>query len=426
MGDVFRAQDTTTLEHVAIKLLREEHARDAQARKRFLREARSASAVSHPNVVRILDVSDADGEETPFIVMELLVGETLGARLGRKGKLAPRETAAIMLPVFDAVLAAHAAGIVHRDLKPENVFLAREGNGVRVCVLDFGIAKIMDRLEASSSDHAATTAAATTTGAMLGTPYYMAPEQALGEKNIDGRADLWSIGVLMYECLSAKRPTEADTLGGILKIIVTDAIKPLGEELPDLDPELADEIMDLLRSNRDKRATSLDALRTTLMELGPEDLDVPDAPAVSIAIAEPGQAVAVTASERRRSYARPALALGGVALLLFMGSRVLGARTPAPAASGSLEESVPVAARSSAPTLLSATTTGPSAIAPTPAPVTLDAGAEVRTNVAPQVAAAASTARHVTALPSSAPSSAGSSGLVRGPSGLVTDNPFVR
>jgi eukaryotic-like serine/threonine-protein kinase len=405
MGEVWRAKRLETRERVAVKFLRDDLAADAASQKRFLREARAASAVRHPNVVEMYDVLENEG--TPFLVMELLAGETLGNRLRRKGSLSPAETAAILLPVFDAVEAAHAAGIVHRDLKPENIFLARDGDAVRVRVLDFGIAKQMEKLSTPMmGEVGATTAPVGTTGAMIGTPYYMAPEQALGERDVDGRADLWSLGVILYECLSGKRPTEAATLGGVLKIIVTDGMVPLAELMPDLDPHLADEVMDLLRSDREMRASSLGALRTSLQQQQPESalLDLPYDEAAPRSVR-----LAALEGPRRRLWPFAAvLATAGILLGVLRGG---GTATLESASRGSDQHVAQVKALPLPP---------PSAVAPS--------------TTAPQVTSASSTRRPVAAVtapsasvvaPPAAPATA-SGAPSRGPSGLVTDNPFIR
>ncbi len=405
MGEVWRAKRLETRERVAVKFLRDDLAADAASQKRFLREARAASAVRHPNVVEMYDVLENEG--TPFLVMELLAGETLGNRLRRKGALSPAETAAILLPVFDAVEAAHAAGIVHRDLKPENIFLARDGDQVRVRVLDFGIAKQMEKLSTPMmGEVGATTAPVGTTGAMIGTPYYMAPEQALGERDVDGRADLWSLGVILYECLSGKRPTEAATLGGVLKIIVTDGMVPLGELMPDLDPHLADEVMDLLRSDREMRASSLGALRTSLQQEHPESalLDLPYDEAAPRSVR-----LAALEGPRRRLWPFAAvLATAGIALGVLRGG---SSATLESTSRGSDQRVAQVKAL------------------PAPVPTSLGSIAS-----APQVTASSARRLVAAATPATAPSApsppppvASASGAPsRGPSGLVTDNPFLR
>jgi len=415
MGEVWRAKRAADGVAVAVKVLRGDLAADEGARKRFLREARAAMAVRHPNVVAMLDVhEDAD---TPFLVMELLAGETLGKRLRRKGALGVAETAAVLLPVFDAVEAAHAAGIVHRDLKPENIFLAREAGGVRVCVLDFGIAKRVEKLtQPLGADAGETTATAATTGSMVGTPYYMAPEQALGERDVDGRADLWSLGIILYECLSGRRPTEASTLGGVLKILVTGAIPPLAEVVPALDPDLADEVMDLLRADRETRATSLGALRTSLEALGTREIvldlpaEVPSEPPPSLT-----RSTIVRRSAKRWIALGAALVAGVAALGLSLSPRAAPQVVePAPiapnaATTASLPAPVPTdtppRAEASASASPAATTGAPGPVPHTTSNTRL-AAAKV-----PEKPAASAT-------PSGAPS--------RGPSGLVTDNPFPR
>ncbi|HVJ17023.1 MAG TPA: serine/threonine-protein kinase, partial [Polyangiaceae bacterium] len=188
MGTVWAAQHTVTRRSVAMKFLRDSMRTRGDLRQRFLREAATASSLKHPNVVEIIDVFDLE-DSTPVMVMELLHGETLGKKLARDERLSVEETAAVMLPVISAVGTAHAHGIVHRDLKPENLFLEESGDSSRIKVLDFGIAKLTAEhiLERGHS------ALLTDTGSMLGTPCYMAPEQASGEHPVDQRADVWSL-----------------------------------------------------------------------------------------------------------------------------------------------------------------------------------------------------------------------------------------
>jgi serine/threonine-protein kinase len=416
MGEVWRARKLDTKERVAVKVLNEELAASESSRRRFLREARLASSVRHPNVVEMYDVVE-DGD-TPFLVMELLAGETLGARLRRKGKLAPAEAAAILLPVLDAVEAAHAAGIVHRDLKPDNIFLAEEpAGGVRVRVLDFGIAKQTEKLAEPMRDEGATTAPVGTTGAMIGTPFYMSPEQALGERDVDARADLWALGVITYECTSGKRPTDATTLGGVLKIIVTDGIAPLADVAPDVDPAVARAVMALLRTDRAARAPSLVALRAALRALEPDavtlDLPVSDAPTSVRAAPVP--------PPRGRAW------IGGLAAVVGLGA--LGvvllrpdaptASSPAPSSStlgGATTSTVPTASATAsavpsaaaAPNATASTTDAPSA-------ASAPRGAPTR-----PIASVRASTSNATAASASAPPA-----VSRGAGGLVADNPFA-
>src|SRR4051812_21927994 len=207
MGTVWAATHTVTRRSVAMKFLKDSMRHRRDLRERFLREAAAASALKHPNVVEIIDVFDF-AEGSPVMVMELLRGETLGAKLLRDERLSVEETAALLLPVVSAVGEAHAIGIVHRDLKPDNLFLLEGSGEPRVKVLDFGIAK----LSAERYLQGGPSPLLTESGSMLGTPCYMAPEQASGESPVDHRADIWSLGVILYECLSGVRPIEGENL----------------------------------------------------------------------------------------------------------------------------------------------------------------------------------------------------------------------
>jgi eukaryotic-like serine/threonine-protein kinase len=225
MGVVWAATHEITRKKVALKLVKRA---DAPAqRTRLLREARASCAVRHPHVREVYDVVE-DDDGSPMMIMEYLVGESLHDKLDREHKLALPEAAALLLPVVSAVGAAHALGIIHRDLKPANIFLG-EGPAPMVKVLDFGIAK----LTASDGD-AAATEALTISGAMLGTPYYMSPEQAFGEKDIDHRTDIWALGLILYRCLSGILPTQADNHGQVFKNIVARPIRPMEQIAPDL------------------------------------------------------------------------------------------------------------------------------------------------------------------------------------------------
>lgn len=201
MGSVWRARHLSLDAPVAVKLIDPALARDDEARTRFLREARAAAALRSPNVVQTFDFGVEDG--VPFIVMELLQGETLEDRLARSAPLSPEETVDIMVQVSRAIAKAHEHGIIHRDLKPDNIFLTEHDDEWVVKVLDFGVAKF------TGGDMPA--GAATRPGAVLGTPFYMSPEQAEGKRPLDWRADLWSLAVLTFECVVGVRPFQGDT-----------------------------------------------------------------------------------------------------------------------------------------------------------------------------------------------------------------------
>ncbi|HET7539854.1 MAG TPA: protein kinase [Polyangiaceae bacterium] len=254
MGVVWAATHTVTQRTVAVKFLRADSAHaNQELRQRFLREARTASAVSHPNVVTISDVFELE-DDTPVMVMDLLAGETLGQKLLREKKLSLAQTAAILVQVVSAVGAAHALGIVHRDLKPDNIFVLEGvalGDAVRV--LDFGIAKVLEPDTLSDS-----TGVVTKTGSILGTPCYMSPEQAIGESDIDHRSDIWSIGVILYECLTGVRPIQGDSIGQIVKQILVDGVRPIDELEPDLPRAIVELVADMLSRERDGRPSHLE------------------------------------------------------------------------------------------------------------------------------------------------------------------------
>ncbi len=215
MGSVWRAEHLTLGSPLAIKLIDSGIAQSSEALGRFKREAQAAAELRSAHVVQIFDFG-VDGD-VPFIAMELLEGESLARRLEHVHRLTPGQVAHILTQVGKALQRAHQAGIVHRDLKPDNIFIVRESDDELVKVLDFGIAKKLDSLSTSSG-------VKTNTGAMLGTPYYMSPEQALGQSNIDRRADIWSLGIIAYECLTGSRPFEKDTLGALLMAICNDPL----------------------------------------------------------------------------------------------------------------------------------------------------------------------------------------------------------
>ena len=216
MGVVWAAEHLVTRASVALKFLLPGGSDAAERRRRFLREARGASAVRHPNVITIHDVLDLP---EPAIVMDLVEGETLASLLARESRLELAPAAAILLPVLAAASAAHARGIVHRDLKPDNIVVASANGALRVVVLDFGIAKLT-----ATEGQAASTGEPTQTGAVLGTPFYMAPEQAFGERDVDGRADVWALGLIAYQMLTGELPTRAESFGQVLKIVLTGKI----------------------------------------------------------------------------------------------------------------------------------------------------------------------------------------------------------
>ncbi|MCA9682553.1 MAG: serine/threonine protein kinase [Myxococcales bacterium] len=209
MGRIWRATDLRLQETVAIKLMDPALVETDIARSRFMFEAQAAAALRGPNVVAVLDFNVDAVRGLPYMAMELLRGEDLARRLER-GPLSFEQTLAIIADVCAAIGRAHRAQIIHRDLKPGNVFLLAEGAGAVAKVLDFGIAKLAPGLRAGDSPR-------TQTGAMLGTPDYMAPEQIENAQRVDHRADLWSIAVMTYECLTGVRPFRANSLVELIR-----------------------------------------------------------------------------------------------------------------------------------------------------------------------------------------------------------------
>ncbi len=255
MGAVFQATHLAIGKRVALKFLEANAARDSDAATRFQREAEAASMVDSAHIVQIFDSGTTD-TQIPFLVMELLTGEDLRARLKREGRLQVATVRRIGVQVLKALVRAHAAGIVHRDLKPDNVFLCRRDDDPEfVKIVDFGISKLAS---------AATVDTLTQKGTVLGTASYMSPEQAQSFPDIDGRTDLFSLGAILYEALSGHPPHTAPTYEAVLIAICTRETPDLRQLNPDVPEELARIIHRALERNRDHRFASaadfLDAL----------------------------------------------------------------------------------------------------------------------------------------------------------------------
>jgi serine/threonine protein kinase len=216
MGSVWLADHLGLDIPCAVKFIEGELANVAEAHQRFEREAKAAAQLRSPNVVQIFDHGVWQGH--PYIAMELLEGEDLGKRLAKSGgKLSNGEVNFVIQQVCRALSRAHQAGVVHRDLKPDNIYIVKDDDRDIVKILDFGVAKSAAALDGSN----------TKTGAMLGTPYYMSPEQAQGIKTVDSRSDLWSLAVIVFQCLTGRLPFESEALGDLLvKIIVSPVPTP--------------------------------------------------------------------------------------------------------------------------------------------------------------------------------------------------------
>ncbi|MBI5513724.1 MAG: serine/threonine protein kinase [Deltaproteobacteria bacterium] len=314
MGAVFEAAHDDIGRRVAIKTLRPALAASPQARERFFREARAAARVHHPGVVQVHDVDVEDG--TAYLVMDLLEGESLARRLER-GPFAPEELLAALGPALDGVASAHEAGVIHRDLKPGNIFLRCAPEGPRGVVVDFGVSRLLDE----DSD-------LTGSGAILGTPAFMSPEQARGAREVDAASDQFSLGAVLYTCLCGRRPFEGQSPLELAWNIQRNRREPLGRRCPSAPRHLVAAIERAMAPEPSARFPSVGALLAALR--------------------------APTPRPRRR------LALATAALLVLAAGGL--ARALAPRAE------VPSRARMRDPTAATPATPTPAPSAPTPAP----------------------------------------------------------
>ena len=257
MGTVYEAENTWTRRRVAVKVMRPEVARDGELASRFMQEARATSRLAHPNIIDVLDMGQDPDLGALYIVEEYLTGHDLRVHLNVVGRMAPRAALDIILPIMEALSEAHAHGIVHRDLKPDNIFLAETSRGVVPTLIDFGVAKIVT---ARADDASLQTRA----GMLMGTPSYMAPEQGRGETTLDGRADIWSIGVVLYEMLAGARPHDALTPTGLIAQIIYQDPKPLSDVAPDLPADLVAAVMGALQRDLTQRYPTMQAFDDAL------------------------------------------------------------------------------------------------------------------------------------------------------------------
>jgi eukaryotic-like serine/threonine-protein kinase len=292
MASVYLARDEELERPVAVKVLAEHLADQPEFHDRFLREARLAAQLSHPNVVQVFDVGEENG--SPFIVMECVEGSTLAQELKERGPLEPDEVVDLALQICGGLEHAHAAGLVHRDIKPQNLLLRPDGT---VKIADFGIAR------------AAETTRLTQMGSVLGTAAYLSPEQALGEE-VTAAADLYSLGCVLYELLTGRTPYVFETLPELVVKQREEAIAPVRELRPDVPERLEAAVMHALARNSDYRPESAAALAEELAAASPDPPTRPLPRATGTQVTEvlPEQAPTPPRSVSRRPDRRRGLA----------------------------------------------------------------------------------------------------------------------
>ena len=261
MGAVYLAEHPAIGRRVAVKVLHKNYIRDENLLTRFLNEARAANAIRHPNIIEILDSGTiADG--TPFLVMELLEGESLGTRIRRVGALPMQSAVEFCYQTASALGAAHKKGIVHRDLKPDNLFVVPDPHDPereRIKVLDFGIAK----LQQSAND-----SVKTRTGTLMGTPIYMSPEQCRGTKTVDHRSDIYSLGIIFFEMLCGQPPFVSEGFGELVNMHLNVAPPAPSTQNANVPPALDAIVLKMLSKNPDERFADMGELMTALKASG--------------------------------------------------------------------------------------------------------------------------------------------------------------
>lgn len=261
MGMVYEAEHLGLERPVAIKVLNPLQAKKKNTVKRFQQEARAAGGIGHPNICEVYDMGWLE-DGCPYLVMERLHGQTLADRVRKSGGLPFLEAVEVMCQVLAGLMAAHEKGIMHRDIKPENIFLSRRPNADPIAkILDFGVSKGLAGGPEEPLD-------LTRTGMVMGTPYYMSPEQARGERNLDVRVDVYACGVMLYECLTGRRPFVAPNYNALLLQILTESPRPARDHRPDLPPAFESIMRRAMARSRDERYPTAAALRRDLIAVG--------------------------------------------------------------------------------------------------------------------------------------------------------------
>jgi serine/threonine-protein kinase len=268
MAEVYAAVNLRTDKRVALKWIRPALASTAEGLARFRREALAAGRITHSSVVTVYDVVEHQG--AACLVMELLEGETLAKRLARSGPLPLVEVIALILPVMRGVAAAHAEGVVHRDLKPDNIFVCLDDHGqVQGCkVLDFGVSKV-------AVPAAVVPANITVSGHMVGTPTYMSPEQVRGASDVDQRADVYAIGLVLYEMLAGRPPFVHEQFSAVILDILYQDAPPITNARPDVPRGIARALHRALARDRDRRFSDVPSFIRALEEAARDELRLP-------------------------------------------------------------------------------------------------------------------------------------------------------
>jgi serine/threonine protein kinase len=275
MGTVYEAEHITIGRSVAVKVLHPQQARKKVAVKRFHQEARAAGAIGHPNICEVFDLGTLD-DGSPYLVMERLIGRTLADRIANEGGLPFDDVIDIMSQVLAGLIVAHEKGIVHRDIKPENIFLVDRPNFLSVAkLLDFGVSKVMSPVMSGERDEEMDL---TRTGMVMGTPFYMSPEQARGDRDLDGRVDLYACGVMLYEALTGRRPFIAANYNALLLQILTVTPRPVRELRPAL-PVGFDRVLEkALKRDRNERYQTAADFQRDMLGLKDRHVGSPQAP----------------------------------------------------------------------------------------------------------------------------------------------------
>ena len=271
MGSVWEVRHTRTKQRLALKLLLSEMENEANVIDRFVQEAQAAAAIGSDHIIFVTDAGDtADG--TPYMVMEYLEGEDLSQIMKREGPMDPQRAVNLIIQACEGLGAAHEAGIIHRDVKPANLFVTRKTDGAEwVKVLDFGIARVQDATKSMTS-----------TKAVLGTFLYMSPEQAESSKGVDARADVYSLGVTLYEMLSGTAPYDADSFKELFVKIMMGQQIPLGEVRPGLSEGLVAAVTKAMASDIEERYSSMRTFGGVLQRFQEQSVDRGTSPDASL------------------------------------------------------------------------------------------------------------------------------------------------